>query len=156
VPYDRLLAGDMRYNIVVRPGDVIRVPARNAGFVYAMGQIARPGAYTVPGESVLTIKQLIASAGGLGQLANPERVDLIRRTGPYQETTVRLNVRSIFNGTEPDIYLKPDDTLNFGTSWYSTPLAVTRNGFRMTYGFGFILDRNFSSNVFGPTNNNNN
>ena len=154
VPYERLLEGDMKYNIIIRPGDIIRVPDPTAGFVYAMGQIARPGAYTVPGERDLTLMQLIASAGGLGQLAIPERVDLVRRVDENQQAMVRLNVKAIFEGSEPDIFLKPNDLINVGTNFIATPLAITRNGFRMTYGFGFILDRNFSEDVFGDINDN--
>ncbi len=150
VPYKRLLAGDMRFNIVIRPGDVIKVPERNAGFVYIMGEIGRPGAYTVPGENDLTLKQLVASAGGLGPLAIPERVDLIRRVSDTQEATMRLNLRAIFDGTQPDFFLKTNDMINVGTNFFAAPLAVIRNGFRMTYGFGFIVDRNFSQEVFGP------
>lgn len=152
VPYQRLLDGDMRYNIVIRPGDVIKVPERSAGFVYIMGQVPRPGAYTVPGEKDLTLKQLVASAGGLGALAIPERVDLIRRIDDSQEATIRLNLRAIFNNTQPDFFLKPNDMINVGTNFWAAPLAVVRNGFRTTYGFGFILDRNFADDVFGITN----
>jgi len=150
IPYRKLVNGDMRYNIIVRPGDVIKVPAQSAGFVYALGAINRPGAFSVPGEKDLTLKQLIASAGGLSTIAIPERVDLIRRVGGNREAVVRLNVRAIFEGTQPDIFLKPNDVLNFGTNFPATPLAVFRNGLRMTYGFGFILDRNFNTDVFGP------
>jgi len=149
VPYDELVAGDMRYNLIIRPGDVIKVPTRNAGFVYAMGAINRPGAYSVPGENELTLKQMIASAGGLGELAVPERVDLVRRVDDRREAVVRLNVRAIFEGTQPDIFLKPNDLVNFGTNFVATPLAIFRNGLRMSYGFGFILDRNFGPDVFG-------
>ena len=80
----------------------------------------------------------------------PERVDLIRRVGNDQEATVRLNLRAIFEGLQPDFYLKPNDTINIGTSFAATPLAVIRNGFRASYGFGFVLDRNFGTDVFGP------
>ena len=47
-----------------------------------------------------------------------------------------------------------DDHIIIGTSWVATPLAIIRNGFRATYGFGFLLDRNFGNDVFGapPTN----
>ncbi len=155
VPYDKLINGDMRYNVVIRAGDVIRIPNQSAGFVYIMGQTNRPGAYTVPGEQELTLKQLIASSGGLGQLANPERIDLVRRTANNQEVTIRLNLAQIFHGTEPDIFLQPDDLINVGSSGIATPLAVIRNGFRFTYGFGFVLDRNFGPDVFGERNNNN-
>jgi protein involved in polysaccharide export with SLBB domain len=149
IPFQELKDGDMRYNIVIRPGDVISVPDPNAGFVYVMGQIARPGAYTIPGEQELTLYRLIASAGGLGGLAWPDRVDLIRQINDKEQAIVRLDLRAIANGTEPDIYLKQNDVVNIGTSAAAVPLAVFRNGLRMTYGFGFVLDRNFERNVFG-------
>lgn len=152
IPYSRLSEGDMRYNIIIRPGDVIKVPAPQAGFVYIMGQISRPGAYTIPGEQDLTLKQLIASAGNLSALAIPQRVDLIRRVGISQEATLRLDLAAIFNGTEPDIFLKQDDLINIGTNFWAVPLAVFRNGLRSSYGFGFVIDRNFAGEVFGTPN----
>lgn len=153
VPYDKLINGDMRYNVVIRAGDIIRIPNQSAGFVYIMGQTNRPGAYTVPGEQDLTLKQLVASSGGLSGLAMPNKVDLVRRTDNNQEITVRLDLAAIFHGNEPDIFLKPDDLINVGSSGAATPLAVIRNGFRFTYGFGFVLDRNFGNDVFGNQNN---
>lgn len=150
VPYDKLLDGDMRYNVVIRPGDTIHVPSPAIGNVYIGGAISRPGTYLLPGERELNLKQLVTSAGNLSPLAIPERVDLIRRIGDNQEATVRLNLRAIFNGEQPDIFLKPNDMVNVGTSFVATPLAVFRNGFRMSYGFGFILDRNFGPDIFGP------
>jgi polysaccharide export outer membrane protein len=149
VPYDKLLTGELKYNIVIRAGDVIRVPAPVIGNVYIGGAIQRPGTYALPGDKDLTLKQLIFAAGNLAPTAIPERVDLIRRVGDNQEATVRINLRDIFHGVEPDFYLKPNDTLNIGTNWIASPLAVIRNGFRMTYGFGFIVDRNFDDKVFG-------
>ena len=112
VPYERLLDGDMRFNIVIRPGDIIRVPNEAAGFCYFTGQIARGGTYSVPGENRLTLKQGIAAAGGLGPLANPKRVDLVRRIGDDTEATIRLDLKSIYDGTQPDIFLKVEDQIN--------------------------------------------
>lgn len=149
VPYDLLNAGDMRYNVIIRPGDIIRVPGQQGGFVYLMGAINRPGAFNIPGEKDLTLKQLIASGGGVSAIGIPERVDLIRRIGVDQEATVRINLRAIFNGTEPDLFLKANDVINIGTNALATPLAIFRNGLRATYGFGFVLDRNFNTDVFG-------
>lgn len=149
VPYNKLLTGELKYNIVIRPGDVIRVPAPVIGNVYIGGSIQRPGTYALPGDKDLTLKQLVFAAGNLAPLAIPERVDLIRRVGDNQEATLRINLREIFHGVEPDFYLKPNDTINIGTNWLASPLAVIRNGFRMTYGFGFIVDRNFDDKVFG-------
>jgi polysaccharide export outer membrane protein len=149
IPYERLERGESKYNIIVRPSDRIFVEPPESGLVYIEGQIVRPGPYALPANSKLTLSRLVATAGGLGQLAIPEKVDLIRMVGDNREAAIRVNLGAIRHRTEPDILLKPDDHIIIGTSWFATPLAVIRNGFRMTYGFGFLLDRNFGNDVFG-------
>lgn len=155
IPTRPLLQGVAEYNIVIRPGDVISVPAPDQGFFYISGPGSlRGGSFVLPSVGRMTLKQAIASSGGLGPIAIPERVDLIRRIGRDREGTVRLNLRAIFEGTQPDLFLKPEDHVVIGTNWWATPIAVIRNGFRVSYGFGFLLDRNFGNDVFGapPTN----
>lgn len=154
VPVEPLVAGDARYNIVIRPGDIIRVPPSPVGFYYLRGEIARPGVYNLPAVGKLTLLRAIASAGDFAPTAIPERVDLTRMVGLDEQATIMLNARAIAEGTQPDIYIKPDDMINIGTSFWASPLAVLRGGFRTSYGFGFLLDRNFGNDVFGapPTN----
>jgi hypothetical protein len=98
----------------------------------------------------MTLLRAIDSAGGLSQLAVPERCDLTRMIGLNRQATIRLNLRAIAEQRQPDIFLKPDDIINIGTDFWAFPLAVIRNGFRFSYGFGFLLDRNFGNDVFGP------
>ena len=149
---EALMRGEATQNIVVRPGDVIRVPTPLTGNVYVGGSgISRPGTYGLPGDQKLTLKQLIISAGGLSPVGIPERVDIIRRLGKYQEAYLRLNYRAIAEGVQPDIFLKPDDTITVGTNVFASHLAVIRNSFRSSYGFGFLLDRNFGSDIFGAS-----
>ncbi len=151
IPTQPLLEGVARFNAVVRPGDLISVPVPQQGVVYVAGPgIARPGVYTLSPQTRLTMRRLVASAGGLSAIGVPERVDLVRMVGPNHQATIKLNVRAIFEGTAPDVIIKKDDLVNFGTSFWSTPLAVIRGGFRASYGFGFLLDRNFGNDVFGP------
>jgi hypothetical protein len=145
----KLMQGIGWVNIVVRPGDVIRVPTQVTGNCYVGGEIARPGTYAVPGKNELTLTQLIKSAGGLGPLAVPERVDLRRRLDNDTEAILRLNYRAIAEGVQPNIYIKPHDEINIGTNLPTSFLAVIRNSFRFSYGFGFLLDRNFGRDVFG-------
>lgn len=157
IPTKPLLSGVAEYNIVIRPGDIISVPAPEQGFFYISGPGSlRGGSFVLPSVGRMTLKQAIASSGGLGPIAIPERVDLIRRIGRDREGTVRLNLRAIYEGTQPDIFLKAEDHVVIGTNWWATPIAVIRNGFRVSYGFGFLLDRNFGNDVFGapPTNRN--
>jgi polysaccharide export outer membrane protein len=150
IPTKQLLAGVAEYNIVIRPGDLISVPPPEQGFFYISGPGSlRGGSFVLPSVGRMTLKQAIASSGGLGPLAIPERVDLIRRIGRDREGMVRLNLRAIYEGTQPDIFLKPEDQVVIGTNFWATPIAVIRNGFRVSYGFGFLLDRNFGNDVFG-------
>ncbi|MHC4979856.1 MAG: polysaccharide biosynthesis/export family protein [Planctomycetota bacterium] len=108
----------------------------------------------MPASGKLTLSRLVAAAGGLGPLAIPERVDLTRIVGENREAAITLNLGAIRKKTMPDLYLKGDDHILIGTDFWAVPLAVFRSGLRMTYGFGFLLDRNFGNDVFGapPTN----
>lgn len=147
VPIRQLLAGDARYNVVVRPGDTIRVPRLPGGNIFLAGQVARPGTYQLAKQ--MTLMRSIDAAGGLSATGIPERVDLTRMVGEDRQATIRLNLRAIAEGTQPDLYLKENDRINVGTTFWALPLAVIRGGFRASYGFGFLLDRNFGNDVFG-------
>ena len=150
VPVAPLVQGVAQYNLVVRAGDVISVPGPNQGFVYIGGPgSSRPGVYQLPFTGKLTLQRLIMASGGLSTIAIPERVDLTRMVGDDRQATIRLNLRAIAEGTHPDLFLKPDDMINVGTNFWALPLAVIRGGLRASYGFGFLLDRNFGNDVFG-------
>jgi len=143
IPMKELLAFDQRYNIVIRPNDIIYVPQAELGEYYMMGHVARPGAYRFSGRP-MTVKEAIASAGGFDALAWPSRADLVRRLSQYEEQIVQLDLDAIFAGNAPDFYMRPNDILNVGTTAAATFLAVARNAFRLSYGFGFVYDRNFA------------
>jgi hypothetical protein len=150
VSLEALFRGDSSYNIVIRPGDVVRIPPPPEGEVYVAGQVLRPGSYQLSQSGgAFTVTRAIVAAGGLGEEAIPERVDLVRIVGNNQQAMMRIDLRAMYEGTQPDILLKKDDMINVGSNFWAFPLAVIRNGFRANYGFGFLLDRNFGSDVFG-------
>ncbi len=149
VPAQRLLAGHADVNIVIRPGDVIRVPVPDTGLYYIEGAINNPGAYGIPPTGKITLQQAIAAANGLAGQAIPSRVDITRRIANDREATIRLDYGAIANKSQPNVYIKPDDVINIGTNFWAFPLAVFRQGIRASYGFGFLLDRNFGGEVFG-------
>ena len=150
IDYQKLKRGMSNFNVIIRPGDQIYVQEPQSGVVYVDGEILRPGVYNFPANGKMTLSRLVAAAGGPGPLSIPTRVDLTRVVGENREATIRLNLAAIRNRTEPDIYLRPDDHIILGTNFWATPLAVFRNALRITYGFGFLLDRNFGNDVFGP------
>jgi polysaccharide export outer membrane protein len=148
IPLKPLLEGKQSINVVIRPGDVIRLPSQGSGFVYMGGEVARPGPYQVAAD--FTLLRAIDSAGGLSEIGIPERLELTRLLPGNRQAVINLDLQAISQFTQPDVYLKAGDRVRVGTNFWALPLAVTRNGFRASYGFGFILDRNLSSDVFGP------
>jgi protein involved in polysaccharide export with SLBB domain len=143
IDYRELVRGNPRMNIVIRNHDVIQVPRPVYGEFYLMGEVGRPGVYSLT-ERQITLKQAIAAGGNFGALSWPENCVLWRRVGSHQEQAIPLNLQAIFRGEAPDIYLKPDDVVAVGTNWKAIGLAVLRNAFRFSYGFAFIYDRNFA------------
>lgn len=138
-----LLAGDPRYNIVVRPKDVINVPI-DTGLFYVWGEVSRPGVYAFNGRDI-TIKQAIAMTGGFSALAWPQRCEIVRHErGTDKQVTIPVNLDAVFAGLDDDVYLRDDDIVHVGTHFVAPFLFVIRNSFRFTYGFGFVYDRNFA------------
>jgi hypothetical protein len=143
---------DPRMNIIIRDNDVVLIPGLEIGEFYVMGEVSRPGVYNLTGRKV-TVKMALAAAGDLGPLSWPSNSILIRRVGANQELRIPLNIDLIMNGKEPDIFLKPNDVVAVGSHIAAPFLAVMRNAFRLTYGFGFIYDRNFAeANLNGQFN----
>ncbi len=143
IPADRLLAGDPRYNIVIKPGDTIHVPVDIIGEFCIMGNVNNQGYVNITGRP-MTLKMAIAAAGGLGPLAWPKKCEVVRRIGRKKEEIVMVDLDRIASGELPDFFIKPNDLVNVGTHATSMWRAVLRNSFRATYGFGFIYDRNFA------------
>ena len=149
IDYNRLVRGQSNLNIVIRPGDAIYCDSGEVGVVYIDGEISRPGVYNLPTNGRLTLSRLVAAAGGVSELAIPERCDLIRRIGGDKEACVRISLAAIRNRGEPDIFLKPDDHLIVGTNFWALPLARFRRDLSFPNSVGFQLDRNFGNDVFG-------
>jgi hypothetical protein len=148
IPADKLLAGDPRYNIVIQPGDTIHVPVDIIGEFAIMGNVNRSGYIDITGRP-MTLKMAIAAAGGLGPLAWPKNVEVVRRIGTAREEIVMVDLDKIASGEQPDFFIKPNDLINVGTHPTARWRAVLRNAFRATYGFGFVYDRNFADIDYG-------
>lgn len=143
IPLKQLRSGEARYNIVVQAGDVISLPMPDAGKrYYVMGHVRGPGAYMIPTEGI-TLRGAIAAAGGLDPYAWPSRCEISRRIAGDQQELHQIDLDRIYTMKDPDIKLKPGDVVNIGTSPLSPFMVTIANGFRTTYGFGFVYDRNF-------------
>jgi polysaccharide export outer membrane protein len=141
IPLEELRNGNFRYNIVIRPNDQIFVPLVQNDLYYMAGHVRAPGPYSLVGQK-MNLKQAVASAGMLDGLAVPQKTDIIRRIGD-NELFLRVDLAKIWEGRQPDVYLKPNDIITVGTDWYPPFLQALRGAFRVTYGFGFLYDKNF-------------
>ena len=143
VPVTQLKNGDLRYNIVIRPQDMIIVPQPTTGEYYMDGHVNRTGVYNLTARKI-TLQQAVAAAGGYDQLALPMRTEIIRRIGDDKQVYAMVDLDKIACGLQPDIYLKPNDVVRVGTDVIAPFVSAFRNAFRFTYGFGFLYDRNFA------------
>lgn len=145
VPLSMLRAGELKYNIVVRPDDIIIVRPPVEGEYYMGGHVARVGVYSLTARKI-TLKQAVISAGMLDAIGVPGRCTIVRRLpSSDREIFARVDLEKIFAGEEPDVYLKPDDQVMVGTNAVMPFIAAVRGGFRTTYGFGFLYDRNYAA-----------
>jgi len=148
IPLQKLLDGDLRYNVVIHPSDVIIIPDPVTGEYYMAGHVQRTGVYSLTGRKI-TLKQAVVSAGMFDQFAIPQRSEVIRRVGANREVFARIDLDKVWAGEQPDIFLKPNDLVEVGTNALAPFLSAIRNSFRLTYGFGFLYDRNFAYNNNG-------
>jgi polysaccharide export outer membrane protein len=81
-----------------------------ANQVEIRGAVTRPGMYPLD-ERTKTVKELIASAQGIGQRAFLNRAILERASGDTQTGLIAIDLRKLVNGETPDIDLLPGDIL---------------------------------------------
>jgi polysaccharide biosynthesis/export protein len=95
--------------VQVNPGDSLIVP--KAGIVYVLGDVARPGGYTMTNnDAQLTVLQLVARAGGTNTSAVPSHAKLIhKKENAYVEEALPLSAMQ--KGNRADMALLPDDII---------------------------------------------
>jgi polysaccharide export outer membrane protein len=94
-------------SVKVYPGDTIIVP--KAGIVYALGDVGRPGGYTMTNnEAAISVLELVARAGGTNHSAVPSHAKLIRKTDSgYLEMPLPLSAMQ--KGKRADLPLLAGD-----------------------------------------------
>jgi polysaccharide export outer membrane protein len=112
-------AKDSTENIVIRPHDVISVPA--AQLVYVVGSVKKGGGFALAGRPSLTVLQVLALCEGLDPRAAPDRARILRR-GPDSEEQIPVNMKKIMAGKIEDVVLRPNDVLFVPTN---TMKAIT-------------------------------
>jgi polysaccharide biosynthesis/export protein len=113
--------GDPALNVLVFPGDVVKVP--RADLVYVVGEVGRPGGFELKTNESVSVLQAIALAQGLTHTSSSSHSRIIRTnadTGERLEIPIDLN--KILAGKIADPILEPRDIV-------FVPNSVSRTAF---------------------------
>jgi len=104
---DLLDSGNPSSNILVYPGDVVKV--NRAGVVYVVGEVKKPGGFLLKTNENISVLQAIALAEGVTHTSATKNIKIIHTdsTGKRTETSISLN--RILSGKDPDMSLCPKD-----------------------------------------------
>jgi polysaccharide export outer membrane protein len=104
-----LESGDASQNVHVQPGDIVQV--RPAGVVYVVGEVNRPGGFTIPAGEPLTVLQALALAEGMGSTAAASRSVIVRELPGGDRVEIPVNLDAVLDGSEPPPTLAARDVL---------------------------------------------
>jgi polysaccharide biosynthesis/export protein len=105
---DLLNSSDSRGNVLIYPGDVIKVA--RAGVVYVVGEVRKPGGFVLKTNENISVLQALALAEGLTRTSAKSHVRIIRTDGTTgARTETPINLDKILSGKLPDPVLMPKD-----------------------------------------------
>lgn len=102
-------AADPELNLRLFGGEEIRVP--EAGKVYLVGNVRRPGAYPVQDASDTTVLKVLALAEGLAPFAAKQAYIYRRDTANMVRNEIPIELQKILARKTPDLPLQPNDIL---------------------------------------------
>lgn len=108
---------DEQQNIVVKEGDIIRIPRlesaapHTAEFVYVLGKVGSRGRIPISrGRTPFTLVKLIAICGDFSEFADRSKVKIIRVTETGRQIYT-VDFDDILENKRPDFELRPDDVI---------------------------------------------
>jgi polysaccharide export outer membrane protein len=110
----------IKEQVLVNPGDTVVIA--KAGIVYVLGDVNRPGGFTMSNnESKMTLLEALATAGGVAKTAKVGHARLIRKA---DHTEMQISLGEIEKGKQPDFAMFPGDILYVPFS-YAKNLVIT-------------------------------
>lgn len=111
VSLKRLLnSSNPRYNVLVYPGDVVKVT--RAGIVYVVGAVRRPGGFLLKTNENISVLQALALAEGLTSTSQRKRARIILAGEAHgSRTETAIDLQKILEGKSPDPLLHSRDIL---------------------------------------------
>ncbi len=107
VNLERLLAGDLTGNFMLRGNETLVVPEDRRSFISVLGEVAHPGRFRLKGE--MHLLDALAEAGGLTDHASVRQAQLVR--GSQQPQTLNLDSLLVQQDMSQNIPMEPGDML---------------------------------------------
>ncbi len=107
----------MKSNVPVYPGDIVVVP--KVGIVYVLGNVTRPGGYTMRDQGKMTVLEAVSEAQGTSKDASMNRGILLRKTGEGT-AKIPIKLKEMQHGKIPDMALQAGDVLFISPSGLKT------------------------------------
>lgn len=100
---------DALHNPELSSGDTVKVS--RAGLIYVIGDVIRPGGFTVEPQQTPTVLQVLALAWGPSQNAAVTKALLIHEQAGGGRTVTSLNLKRMLRGRDPDMPIREHDIL---------------------------------------------
>lgn len=96
-------------NLAIRPFDVLSVPM--AELIYVVGEVRRPGGFTLAHPESISVLQALSLAEGLQTLASAKNARIIRQTGTSARVEVPVDLPRLLAGETQDLPMQAGDIL---------------------------------------------
>ena len=116
------MPADPELNIKLEGGEQIRVP--EAGRVYVVGNVKKPGAFPLHDSSESSVLQALALSEGLDKFATKEAYIYRREAGSTAKNEIPIELSKIMARKAPDVPLLPNDILYIPDSTGKRNLAT--------------------------------
>lgn len=97
---------DEQANVPIYPGDTIIVS--EAGVVYVLGEVNKPGAFLMGTNTSISVMKAIAMAGSTTKVASLKHAVLIRKASSGS-IEMEISLDDIYHGKSSDVALHPED-----------------------------------------------
>lgn len=141
ISVEQLIDGtDPTVNIRLYGGEIIRVP--QAGRVYVLGNVKRPGAFPIQDGDYTTVLKIVALTEGLQPYANRDAYIYRKEAGKNERNEIPIPLTQILERKAPDVQLQANDILyipdNKGRRLTSQTLERIA-GFGLTTASGLLI-----------------
>jgi len=109
--------GKEKFNIMLKPGDIINIPEVQKIIIYLYGEVLSPGAIEMKKDDA-TLLKAITKAGGPTDRANLRKIIIKRLNEDKEEKLLRINLKDIINGKLKDELLEDGDVIIVPESFF--------------------------------------